>query len=125
MAITITAESFLGPTYVFTVTDHIPKNFSVWPVNTDWLPDGYVPLCELSESQPFEGAQQINTNTLKLIRTDGVKEIMRAAVRGYGTLEKAKKLLSRIQDGKKRKVRCDTVLIVKAALPFMEALKWD
>lgn len=66
------------PTHKFEIVDRVPLGYHVWNIGEN-MPDGYLPLCRLCASQPFEGATAIDPSTLKAIRSDGSKEIMRAA----------------------------------------------
>ncbi len=54
------------PTHKFEIVDRVPLGYHVWNIGEN-MPDGYLPLCRLCASQPFEGATAIDPSTLKAI----------------------------------------------------------
>ena len=54
---------------VFEIVDTVPLGYSIWNIGRN-MPDGYLPFCRLCATQPFEGAQCIETDTLKAVKTE-------------------------------------------------------
>lgn len=67
--------------HIFEVVDHFPIGYEIWNIGTN-MAEGYLPLCRLSSRQPFPGARNIETDTLKAIKTDGAREMLDVA--GFG-----------------------------------------
>ena len=68
---------------VFEIVDTVPLGYSIWNIGRN-MPDGYLPFCRLCAIQPFEGAQCIETDTLKAVKTEGAQTILAAVGRGAG-----------------------------------------
>ena len=47
------------PTHKFEIVDRVPLGYHVWNIGEN-MPDGYLPLCRLCASRPFEGATAID-----------------------------------------------------------------
>lgn len=52
------------------------------------MPDGYLPLCRLKMIQPFDGAREVEADTLKAIKLEGAQTVLRASIEGFETVEK-------------------------------------
>lgn len=115
----LTVEQFGCPTYHFELVDRVPLGYSIW--NISGMPNGYLPLCRLSVLQPFDGANRVETETLKAIKCDGASEMLRAAGCGFGTLAKAEEFLSKYDGSKGKEYELNRI---NAAIPFMRKLNW-
>ena len=101
-----------GRTDHYEIVDKVPAGFFVWNIG-EHAPAGYVPLCE---SMP-DDEWSVNLDTLKAIKHDHAREILRAAGAGGTTLAKCRKK-ARGSDEWVRK-RC------AEALPYMEQMTWN
>ena len=120
----ITSEDRFNPTYKFEIVDHVPLGFEIWNVHV--IPGEYLPLCRLSKYQRFEGGRQVEVETLKAIKCDGVEVMLRAASLGIRTLEQAEKIVNRYAKyERKPKYKAEELKRAKAALPYMQKLKWN
>lgn len=68
----------------FEIVDFFPLGYSIWNIGKN-MPDGYLPLCRLSQRQPFPGGRNIETDTLKAIKIDGAQTVLAAVDRGCNT----------------------------------------
>lgn len=73
--------------------------------------DGYLPLCRLASRQSFPGARDIDTDSLKAIKTDGAQIILAAIGYGPNTPETMEGYIKKHNDYASRSM--------KAALPYM------
>lgn len=109
------------PTHRFEIVDEIPLGYEIWNIGHH-MPDGWLPLCRLSANQPFEGATQIEPDTLKALRCEGAQVILAASVSDIDTLEKAEKFIAKYDGNPKKEYELNKA---KAALPYMRQLKWN
>ena len=72
---------------IFEIIDAVPYGYMIWNIG-DNMPDGYIPLCRLEASQPFDGARNIQTDTLKAIPCRDSRCVLRAAACGLNTISK-------------------------------------
>lgn len=115
----LTVEHLTFPTYHFEIVDAVPLGYSIW--NISGMPEGYLPLCRLSSHQPFEGAQNIEEETLKAIKCEGANEMIRAAGCGFGTLAKAEAFLKKHLGNKRKMYELNRIC---AAISYMRELRW-
>lgn len=59
----------------FEIIDWIPMGYDIWNIGEN-MADGYLPLCRLKMIQPFDGAREVETDTLKAIRIEDIPMIM-------------------------------------------------
>ena len=45
----IVVSEFGYPTYTFRLVDHIPLGYIIWNIGKHHMPEGYLPLCRLSD----------------------------------------------------------------------------
>ncbi len=64
--------------YVFEVVDEIPEGYRIWGVGKNMV-DGWLPLCQLSKIQSFEGGRNIDVDTLKAVATPQAQTILKGA----------------------------------------------
>ena len=69
----------------FQVVDTIPAGYEVWNIGNH-MPAGYIPVCQLSPRRPFDGLYDVDTRTLKAVKTPDAEHILRAAARGFKTI---------------------------------------
>lgn len=72
----------------FEIVDYWPLGYRIWNIGSN-MPDGYLPLCREKMIQPFDGAREIETDTLKCIRIPEAQQILKYANCG-GTIEELK-----------------------------------
>lgn len=111
------------PTHRFEILEGnaIPLGYEVWSIGNH-MPDGWLPLCRLCQVQPFEGATNIEVDTLKAIRCEGAQMILSASVSDIDTLEKAERFIKKYDGNPKKQYELKKA---KAALPYMRQLKWN
>ncbi len=60
-------------TLVYEIVNEIPPGYQRWNIGKHH-PEGWIPLCKHKHLQPFEGAREIETDTLKTIRVIDVTD---------------------------------------------------
>ena len=110
-------------TDTFEVVDFVPGGYQIWNIGKHMI-DGYLPLCQLKGSQPFPGAMEIETETLKAIKTEGAQKILAAIGGGQNTVEKMEKYIQRYRNAKLGTWTYNQVQRIKEALPYIKQLKW-
>ena len=108
----IIKDNGYGRTDRFEIVDAVPAGFFVWNIG-EHAPAGYVVLCEWENKEEYT----IKTSTLKAIKHDHAREIMRAAGAGGDTLARCRKRAHSSNDWVRG--RC------VEALPYMEDLTWN
>lgn len=71
----------------------VPKmtlGYQVWNIGAHMAP-GYVPLCRLKAIQPYDGAAEIELDTLRAVKSDHASIILVAAAKGAKTLKDLEK----------------------------------
>ena len=107
---------------IFEVLDIVPLGYKIWNIGRN-MPDGYLPFCRLKAVQPFEGAQCVETDTLKAVRTEGAQVILAAVGRGAG--DDLKSMESYLQKhphpapGSRAEANVERI---KKAIPYLRAL---
>lgn len=109
---------------LFEVVDFVPLGYSIWNIGANMV-DGYLPLCRLSKYQPFEGATNIETDTLKAIKCDGAKTILAAIGGGANTIEKMESYIEKHRNARPNTACHMAVKRCRKALPFMRKIKWN
>lgn len=108
---------------VFEIVEEFPLGYDIWNIGKNML-DGYLPLCRLSSHQPFDGARNIETDTLKAIKCAGAQVILDAIHGGTNTLDAMERYVKRHQHAKPGSYAHEKVQKIKKALPFMQQIKW-
>lgn len=107
----------------FEVVETFPIGYEIWNIGTNMV-DGYLPLCRLSQHQPFSGGRNIETDTLKAIKNEGAQLIL--AVGGsINTVEKMESYIKRYRNAKPGTWAHLQVQRIKKALPYMKQIKWS
>lgn len=105
----------------FEVVNTFPLGYKIWNIGEPPL-EGYLPLARLKAIQPFEGCTEIEPDTLKIIATEGAREILLAVRGGVNSVEKMEDFLE-----KTKGVRPDSWLYVQRgriekALPYLRKI---
>lgn len=87
--------------------------------------DGYLPLCKLKDIQPFEGAREIEVDTLKAIKIDEAQTILAAIGGGQDTIAAMERYIKRYRNAKEGTYSYRQANRMKKALPYMYQIKWD
>ena len=99
----------------FEIVDHVPPGYDIWNIGKNMI-DGYLPLCRLSKNQPFPGGRNIETDTLKAIKTEHAQTILAAVIIGPSTIKEMETYITKHPNEW-------GVDQMKAALPHMRELK--
>ena len=108
-------EKITSGQHEFELVAHVPHGYIVWNIGKNMI-DGYLPLCRLAAAQPFPGGRNIETHTLKAIKTEHAQTILAATIIGPGTAKK-------MEDYIKKHPNKWGVDRMKAALPYMRQIK--
>ena len=99
----------------FELVDSVPYGYEIWCIGEN-MPEGYLPLI-----QPIEnGSYHVNMKTMKAIKTDGARTILKAASMGAGTVKEAEEYIKKNQ-GKKGKAWI--IEYMEKALPYMRQIQ--
>lgn len=109
--------------HTFEIVDFVPLGYEIWNIGKNMI-DGYLPLCRLSQYQPFPGGRQIETETLKAIKIDGAQTILAAVSGGQDTIEKMEQYIKRYKNSKPGTYSYDLVQRIKKTLPIMRQIEW-
>ena len=110
--------------HTFEVVTSVPLGYSIWNIGRNMM-DGYLPLCRLSQRQPFSGARNIETDTLKAIKTEGAQIILEAVGGGQNTVESMECYVKKHRNATPGSYAHLCVQRIKKALPYMKQLKWN
>jgi len=99
----------------FELVDHVPHGYIVWNIGKNMI-DGYLPLCRLAARQPFPGGRNIETDTLKAIKTEHAQTILASMGIGPKTVEEMERYIEKHPN----KWGVDRM---KKALPYMRQIK--
>lgn len=102
---------------VFEITNHWPLGYKIWNIGVN-MADGYLPLCRLSAMQPFDGAQQIEEDTLKCIPIDRAQDILKAAHCG-GSISELKAYIDRYNADIRYQ---HNIELIQDILPILESI---
>ncbi len=95
----------------FELVDCVPHGYKVWNIGKNMI-DGYLPLVQAGG---YNGCQ-VNTSTMRAIKTDGAQIILAAMGVGPGTVKEMEAYIAK-HPGKYGVNR------MKAALPYMRQIK--
>ena len=105
----------------YELVDEVPLGYEIWNIGANMAP-GYLPFCRLCATQPFEGARNIEADTLKAIKIDGAEKVLKAAHYGK-TVAEMEKYVMRFAGVDDEDVQYK-VRIFAAAIPVMKRIKW-
>ena len=114
--------------YVFEIVDHPPLGYEIWNIPSDTLGD-YIPFCRLSEHQPFIGAKDIDTRTLKAMPLKDAHLIVDAIghvpdMRGHKAMKYMEQYLKHHRHPRKGTIEYTKADLFRRALPVMQKIKW-
>lgn len=111
--------------HLFDIVDHVPYGYQIWNIGKNMAP-GYLPLCRLSQYQPFPGGRNIEVDTLKAIPCEGAQIILAAVGYGPDTIPTMEEYIKQHPNPKPyEEPAYSQVQKYKAALPYMRKLKWN
>ena len=112
----------------FEIVDSVPAGYEIWAIGINMC-EGFLPLCRLKpeDKQPFEGAREIEPDTLKAIRTDGAIAILRIAVTGLETAKEMEDYLQNIDNREwvDPEWKAEMKRRIEIALPYARKIKWE
>lgn len=114
-------SEFMYPDHRFEIVDFVPLGYTIWHIGHH-MPDGWLPLCRLSQHQRFEGGMDIEVDTLKAIKCKEAQTILAAIGFGPDTLEKMEAYVKKYARSKYKKLELERM---RKALPYMRQLKWN
>lgn len=109
------------PDHKFEIVDFVPLGYEIWNIGHH-MPDGWLPLCRLSQYQRFEGGMDIEVDTLKAIKCDGAQIILAAIGFAPSTLDEMEAYVKKHEKNKYKKFELERM---RKALPYMRKLKWN
>lgn len=107
----------------FQIVEHVPYGrYLIWNIN---FVDGYLPLAELLPNN--DGLRPINPNTLKAIKVDDSKKILKLIAQGINTLPKMEKYYEKYENSQltqkaKRANLCKECIPIMKNIPGVENL---
>lgn len=119
--------SLSGRTDRYEIVDAIPRGYEIWNIGVANSPEGFLPLCRLSDRQPFDGGCAIDVESLKAIPCckESAETIFKAVRCGCETLDKTKKIRDRLKRKNNRSYYEEYKLrALDKGLAEMEKLKW-
>lgn len=119
---TITVSDING-THTFELVKEVPPGYMVWNIGANMAP-GYLPLCRPAWPQPFDGARNIEADTLLAIKVEGAEYILDAIGRGQDTPEEMERYVKRHKSSKTDWVQ-HKVALYRKAIPVMKKIKWN
>lgn len=105
----------------FMLINYVPEHELIWNIGEN-MADGYVPFCRLKNIQPFDGAMEIDTNSLKAVRMDGAEKVLKAVRYGQNTVKKMRNYVKKYSNSKKANTLYK-VGLMKEALEVIEEFK--
>ena len=109
---------------VFKIVEKIPYGYKIWCYPTDQLVlDGCTHL-PLYKDHPTK-AHHVNTDTLVVVKSDGVRELISAAHCGGYTKQLMISRLNRLNKCKKTPSNMYKIETLKTALIYADALIWE
>ena len=103
--------------YEYTIVTEPPLGYEIWNIKD--APNGCLPFCRLKMMQPFDGAREIEPDTLKALKCDGAQVILDAIGFGPQTSDEMRKYIAKNGKKKNEKWICDRM---RKAIPFMEKI---
>lgn len=98
----------------YRIAEKAPRDFVIWNIGTEHMPEGYVPLCRLSAYERFH----IDVSSLIAVKTDHQKLLMDATSIGGSNIHETEKRIRRLEKNPKRAK--DVELLKKALLAMGE-----
>ena len=99
----------------FQIVEHIPYGcYLIWNIN---FVEGYLPLAELLPSN--YGLRSINPHTLKAIKVDDSKKILKLVAQGINTLPKMKKYYEKFKNSQIAQ-KAERSNLCKECIPIMK-----
>lgn len=109
------------PTDRYEIVDFVPLGYEIWNIGAH-MPEGWLPLCRLATKQPFEGARNVDAESLKAIRCEGAQTILAAVGFGPDTIGEMETYIKKHEDDKSKEYILERM---RKALPYMRQLKWN
>lgn len=119
----IDSNKLFNTHYEFQIVEHIPYgSYLIWNIN---FVEGYLPLTELLPSN--YGLRSINPHTLKAIKVDDSKKVLKLVAEGINTLSKMEKyyeknINSQITQKAERANLCKECIPIMKNIPGVENL---
>lgn len=105
----------------FQIVDKVPLGYQIWNIGRNML-DGYLPFCRLASRQPFDGAREVEIETLKAIPAPYAQEILAAAGSAGNTQKELEEHLCRHRNAKPGSWEYLEIERIQRALPYLRAL---
>ena len=115
-----TKEIISNGSHIFTVVKVAPLGYGIWNIGK-YAPEGYVPFCRLKSVQPFDGCREIETDTLRAVKSEHWDVIMDAVGYGPATLDEMEKYVKKHKDNP---TKANAVAKMEKALPYMREIEW-
>lgn len=106
----------------FEIVDTAPLGYDIWNIGKNMV-EGYLPFCRLSTHQPFPGATNIETDTLKAVKCEGAQIILAAIGRGPKTIKEMEAYIAKNRNAKPGTCAYTQIERYMAALPYMRQLR--
>ena len=106
----------------FQVVDHFPHGYQIWNIGKNMI-DGYLPLCRTKTNQPFPGCMEVETDTLKAIKTEGAQAILAVTSSGLNSSARMEQYLTKYKGAfpnTYEKSMCEKII---KALPYMKEIE--
>ena len=100
---------------VFEIVEEFPLGYSIWNIGSN-MPDGYLPLCRPAWPHPFEGARNIDPESLKCMKMPEAQQILKVAHHG-STLKELKLFIAK---NKNKKQFQNQIAEVEKVIPILE-----
>lgn len=112
----IQSSKLFNTYYEFQIVEHIPYgSYLIWGIS---FVDGYLPLAELLPSDGHS-LRPINPHTLKVIRVDDSKKILKLADEGINTLPKMEKYYEKYKNSQLTQ-KAERANLCKECIPIMK-----
>lgn len=99
----------------FQIVEHIPYGcYLIWNIN---FVEGYLPLAELLPNN--DGLRPINPHTLKAIKVDDSKKILKLVAQGINTLPKMEKYYEKFKNSQITQ-KAERANLCKECIPIMK-----
>lgn len=115
-----TKELVSNGRHIFTVVKIAPLGYEIWNIGRH-APEGYIPFCRLKAAQPFDGCREIETDTLRAVKSEHWDVIMDAVGYGPATLKEMEKYVKKHKDNP---TKANAVAKMEKALPYMREIEW-
>lgn len=111
----IDSNKLFNTHYEFQIVEHIPYGgYLIWNIH---FVDGYLPLAELLPSD--YGLRPINPHTLKAIKVDDSKKILKLVAQGINTLPKMEKFYEKFKNSQITQ-KAERANLCKECIPIMK-----